>query len=286
MSSQSRPFARVHRLAHLLLAALPAFAGISAYAASGSAYIRVNQVGYVNNAAKRAYLMSTAAETGATFAVKNSGGSTLYSAAIGANLGKWGNFTYVYAIDFDSLSTIGTYTISVASPVAATSPSFKIDTGANLYATPLTNSLFYYETSRDGPNYIPNSLRTAPGHLNDQSATVYLTPKFSKNDSAGALTSTGAVVEDAPHSFPLIPGKWVGRFLWAELVQPKVDGLQRASAPKVITSSSQAYAPEKILQAIIRAISVKNGIGGEVSHPNGMILIGGLQPFERFVFLI
>src|ERR1700757_3368374 len=117
---------------------------------AASAYIRVNQVGYSTGATKRAYLMATTAETSGTFAVKNSGGSTVYSAAIGANLGKWGTFSYVYALDFDSVSAAGTYTISVASPIVATSPSFKIDSGTNIYSTPLTNSLFYFETSRDG----------------------------------------------------------------------------------------------------------------------------------------
>ena len=162
---------------------------------AASAYIRVNQAGYVAGATKRAYLMSTAAETGATFTVKNSGGSTVYSAAIGANLGKWGTFSYVYVLDFDSVSTVGSYTISVASPVAATSPSFKIDAATNIYSSPLANSLFYYETSRDGPNYVANSLRTAPGHLNDESAKAYFTPTFNKKDNAGTLTPTGAVLD-------------------------------------------------------------------------------------------
>ena len=162
---------------------------------AASAYIRVNQVGYGSGASKRAYLMSTAAETGATFAVKNSGGATVFSASVGTSLGAWGTFASVYALDFDSVATAGTYTISVASPVAATSPAFKIDTAANLYATPLANSLFYYETSRDGPNYIPNALRTAPGHLNDESAKAYLTPTFNRKDNAGTLTPTGAVLD-------------------------------------------------------------------------------------------
>ena len=174
------------------------FAGPSAMAAKGggsSAYIRVNQVGYLASASKRAYLMSTDSEAGATFAIKNSSGTTVYSAAIGANQGKWGSFTYVYALDFDAFSTAGSYTISVASPIAATSPSFRIDSGTNVYSTPLANSLFYYETSRDGPNYIANSLRTAPGHLNDETASAYFTPTFTKNDSAGPLTATGAVLD-------------------------------------------------------------------------------------------
>ena len=42
------------------------------HAASASAAVRVNQVGYPTGAAKRAYLMSSVAETGARFAVKNS----------------------------------------------------------------------------------------------------------------------------------------------------------------------------------------------------------------------
>jgi endoglucanase len=181
-------------LSHLFFLALMVLAGAN-LARAASAYIRVNQVGYAGSSTKRAYLMASAAETGATFAVKNSSGTTVFSASVGTSLGAWGTFTSVYALDFDSVSTAGTYTISVVSPVAATSPAFKIDTAANLYATPLANSLFYYETSRDGPNYIPNSLRTAPGHLNDESAKAYLTPTFNRKDNAGALTPTGAVLD-------------------------------------------------------------------------------------------
>jgi endoglucanase len=139
--------------------------------------------------------MASGAETEAAFAVKNSSGTTVYSAGVGASLGAWGTFTNVYALDFDSVSTAGTYTLSVASPIAATSPAFKIDTAANLYATPLANALYYYESERDGPNYIPNALRTAPGHLNDESVNVYFTPTFNRKDNAGALTATGAVID-------------------------------------------------------------------------------------------
>jgi endoglucanase len=164
-------------------------------AQAASAYIRVNQVGYVEGSTKRAYLMASAAETGATFAIKNSSGTTVYSASVGTSVGAWGTYADVYALDFDSVSTAGTYTISVASPIAATSPAFKIDTAANLYDTPLANSLFFYESERDGPNYIANALRSSPGHLNDESATAYFTPTFNKKDNAGPLTPTGAVLD-------------------------------------------------------------------------------------------
>jgi hypothetical protein len=42
--------------------------------------------------------------------------------------------------------------------------------------------------------------------------------------------------------------------------------------------SGQAYAPEKIFKAFMRAVSVKNRIDGEISHPNHVIVIGRLQP--------
>ena len=38
--------------------------------ATNAAFVRVNQVGYPAAASKRAYLMSTAAETGATFSIR------------------------------------------------------------------------------------------------------------------------------------------------------------------------------------------------------------------------
>jgi endoglucanase len=178
----------------ILFAAATVLAG-AGMAHAASAFIRINQVGYVTSASKRAFLMASGSEAGATFAVKNSSGTTVYSASVGSNIGKWGSFTDVYALDFDSVAAVGSYTISVVSPIAATSPFFKIDTATNLFSDPLANSLFYYETLRDGPNYIANSLRTEPGHLNDENAKAYFTPKFDKNDNAGPLTATGAVLD-------------------------------------------------------------------------------------------
>jgi endoglucanase len=162
-----------------------------------TAFVRVNQVGYVSGNSKRAYLMASAAETGATFSVKTPGGATLLGpTAIGASLGSWSNsYSHVYALDFDNLTTTGTYTISVSGPIAASSPTFKIDAGANVYSTPLSNSLYFYENQRDGSNYISSPLRTAPGHLNDQTANVYVSPTFDRKDNAGPLTATGAVID-------------------------------------------------------------------------------------------
>ena len=75
--------------------------------------MRVHQTGYVANAPKRAYLMSSASSSGASFSVLNSSGSPVYSGTIGASLGSWGSFAHVYALDFDTVTTPGTYRISV-----------------------------------------------------------------------------------------------------------------------------------------------------------------------------
>ena len=96
----------------LLAVALPSLA----HAATGTAYIRINQLGY-SATAKRAYLMASTAETGAAFSVINSSGTPVYSSPIGANLGSWSSsYPDVYALDFGSVTAPGTYTISVTGP--------------------------------------------------------------------------------------------------------------------------------------------------------------------------
>ena len=147
-------------------------------------------------ATKRAYLMSSTAETGATFKVVNSSGTSVYSAPIGPKLGSWGSFSNVYALDFDLVTTAGTYNITILGPAAATSPSFAVDSSANLYTGPLANSLYFYENERDGANFISTPLRSAGGHLNDSVASVYLTPNVNKNGRfSGDLSPIGAQVD-------------------------------------------------------------------------------------------
>jgi endoglucanase len=165
--------------------------------AAQTAYVRVNQVGYSLNASKRGYLLASGAEAGATFSVKNASGATVLSAPIGANLGKWSNgYPNVYALDFSSVSAAGNYSISVTGPIGATSPTFKIDTAANVYGSPLANALSFYQNERDGPNFISSALRSAPGHINDQSAMTYLTPNANSSGRfSGDLTPLGIRVD-------------------------------------------------------------------------------------------
>jgi len=193
---------------HLLGATVSLFF-FSLIASAQSAFVRVNQVGYTSGGSKRAYLMASAAETGATFSVKNSSGSTVFGpAAMGSSLGSWST-TYpdIYALDFDTFTTAGTYTISVSGSIAASSPSFKIDSATNVYTSALDNSLYFYQNERDGQNFVATPLRTAAGHLNDQSATAYVTPNM---NSSGRFSGdlTPATFNGASVTLDAMGGWW------------------------------------------------------------------------------
>src|SRR5207247_1740031 len=135
----------------------------NAASATPAALVRVNQVGYPASASKRAYLMTGADATGATFTVKSASNATVFTGTVGAKLGAWNHpYLFVHPIDFGAVTAAGTYTIALGGSFAATSPAFKIDTGQNVYAQALSNALAFYQTERDGASYIPNAngLRT------------------------------------------------------------------------------------------------------------------------------
>jgi endoglucanase len=191
-------------LAIVVIGAVAAFALVRAntpaLAAASSAFVRVNQVGYVDTSTKRAYLIASVAESGATFSVRNSSNATVYSAPIGADQGKWSNgYSHVYPLDFNTVTVVGGYTIVVTPPAGApgaTSAAFRIDNGTSLYATAIANSLNYYQVQRDGPNFVPSALRTAPGHLHDATAMTYLTPNVNSSGRfSGDLSPLGITID-------------------------------------------------------------------------------------------
>jgi endoglucanase len=146
-------------------------------ATPATAFVRVNQVGYPVNASKRAYLMSNVDAGAATFSVQSSTGATVYSGSVGGTLGAWSRaYKFVYPIDFGSVTAPGSYSVVVSGAVGASSPTFAIGTGNDVYAHALTNALSFYRNERDGPSFVSSALRTQPGHLNDGDAMTYLTP--------------------------------------------------------------------------------------------------------------
>jgi endoglucanase len=181
-------------LTAILLTAAPAAI------AADSAFVRVNQAGYEKGGSARAYLMSTAAEPGATFAVVNSKGVTKFSGNAGALLGTWSHsksVSYsVYALDF-TVPGGDVYQIQVSGPVPASSPNFAVNSPDKLYPGLLLNTLFFYQTERDGRNFVPNALRTAPGHLKDANASVFSTPPLDDND----------FINNVPPAPPLVAAK-------------------------------------------------------------------------------
>jgi hypothetical protein len=145
--------------------------------AATRAYIRVDQGGYQASGPKRAYVLSTKQQTGAAFMVLDHSSTVVLSGSVGPALGKWSSRAgEVYPIDFDSLVTPGTYTIQLAGRTPASSVPFVVAGAAQLYEPALASALSFYENERDGPEYIPSALRSAPAHLNDEHAMTYSTP--------------------------------------------------------------------------------------------------------------
>ena len=165
--------------------------------AVGSAYVRVNQVGYSNGDTKQTVLMATGAENGATFNVINmSTGKSVYKASIGANLGSWSStFPNTYLLDFTPVQTTGSYSIQVNGPLDASSPKFKINTGVNLYSGLLPNALFFYLAQRDGPNVDHSVMKREPSHLTDEQASIYDTPVYKHGHIQGNLHKIGGPID-------------------------------------------------------------------------------------------
>jgi len=169
------------------------FFSLLASAHAADSYVRVNQVGYEVGLSARAYVMTTKSVADARFSITDAAGNAIVSGSLGSQLGTWGKFD-VYPIDF-ILSQTGTYVVSLSHGLSGASAAFRVDSPRQLYATPLTNNLYFYENERDGRNFIPTPLRSAPGHLNDSKAKVFLSPAFDDDDNiVGSLVPTGATV--------------------------------------------------------------------------------------------
>jgi endoglucanase len=159
------------------LALVATSTGLSSASAETRAFIRVNQVGYPIDAPKRAFLMTTSRGDGATWRLIDASGTSVASGTVGPDLGAWSDtYRHVYPIDLPDVATAGRYRIRVSHPTAATSPAFRIAAAPFLYEDALANARSFYENERDGADYIPSALRTAPAHLNDEHAMAYRTP--------------------------------------------------------------------------------------------------------------
>jgi endoglucanase len=197
MANESSSASRRHRgkIVLALLALLLAGFLLALGPRKGGPQVRVNGLGFEAGTPMRAYFMSTSDESQAHFTVRETDGTIAYSGAAGSETGKWGRFS-VYPLDF-SVTSPGVYHIVMNGREIDGSPAFPVDLPQHLYSGALANSLAFYQTQRDGPQYIPSALRTAPGHLNDRSALVYQTPEFEDNGHVkGDLKAAGGSAID------------------------------------------------------------------------------------------
>ncbi len=192
LRSESVPMMR-RLLTTLLLAGAGACALAAPALAADEAFVRVDQLGYGALAPKRAYLMANFDAAGTPFTVSGEGG-TVFSGTVGQSTGSWSkSYPFVYALDFDALHAPGRYTITAG---GAGSPPFAVAAAGGLYAPALANALSFYENERDGPQYVPSALRTAPAHLNDEHASAYSTPKVNGQGAfKGDLHSVGTTLD-------------------------------------------------------------------------------------------
>jgi endoglucanase len=183
-------------LCSVLLVTLFSSVADPSQAVAGSAYVRLNQVGYILSEPKQALLMASGSETGATFSVVRADGSTAYSGSVGANQGSWSSsFPNVYTLDFSSLSSAGTYYIQVSGSSNATSPTFKVDSAANLYTPLMRDSLFFFQAQHDGSNVNSAVMNRKPAHLTDQSASISNPPNYSNDVLQGNLSKVGGPID-------------------------------------------------------------------------------------------
>ena len=111
-------------------------------------YVRIDQLGYETGKAARAYLVTTASDAGAVFEVRDGFGQAVFTAPVGAPVGKWGSFA-VTPLNF-SVSKRGTYSIAVNGRLSAASGNFIVAGPKALYYRALGNSLSFYQNQRDG----------------------------------------------------------------------------------------------------------------------------------------
>jgi endoglucanase len=162
----------------------------SAAVTAPSAVFRVDQVGYPIQAAKQAEIMTTVTTPGTGWELVRSGSCHVVATGTAtADLGSWSKtYPAVWAVPFSNVHRPGTYRLALTADPTVVSPWFRIAPGWSLYSGALANALSFYQNERDGPDYIPSALRTAPGDQNDTNAMTYRIPKVNSNgDFKGSL---------------------------------------------------------------------------------------------------
>ena len=128
--------------------------------AAAAAHVRVNQVGYVQDRAKQAFVLSTADHEGEPFELVGDGDVVVFSGMIGADRGPWNErYVAVNQIDFDAFADPGVYVLKVA---GATSPPFRVGTGSDSTPRCCTTRCSTSWRSATGPTWIRRCCSASP----------------------------------------------------------------------------------------------------------------------------
>ncbi|MGB7805699.1 MAG: glycoside hydrolase family 9 protein [Actinomycetota bacterium] len=138
--------------------------------------VRVNQVGYITDGPKRAFVISSAGCAGVAFELRDDVDAAVLTGTAGEDGGSW-NATYghVCPVGFNGATTPGSYTLVAG---GARSPAFRIDDAASLYGPLVANALTFYLGQRDGADVDPGVLDRKPSHLHDRRAMTYAIPDY------------------------------------------------------------------------------------------------------------
>jgi endoglucanase len=171
-----------------LVAGVLIAAGVAAPASAAvRGFVRVDQAGYAPGESKTAYLLTSAAVSGARFRVTDAHGHTVLRGSVGAaSRGRWNaSYAAVYPIDISRLHRTGTYRLAVSGVSAAASPAFRVENSAELYGKLVRDGVTFYRTQEDN------------AHRNDRAASVYRTPEFVEDDiiAGDDLTKIGGPVD-------------------------------------------------------------------------------------------
>lgn len=146
--------------------------------------VRVDQLGYLPDEPKVAYLLASASAAGAPFTVLDDRGSVVLTGTVGPDGGDWNDaYPAVHRLDVTAVRAPGTYRVAVGGPVQATSPPFAVGSSADLFAPRVTDAVAFFQAQRDGPDVIAGDLHRQPSHLNDRALDVDAWPKYEDPDS-------------------------------------------------------------------------------------------------------
>jgi hypothetical protein len=133
---------------------------------SASTFIRINQLGYLPDAPKVAVVCSLAAESLATFTVRDSAGRTVLGPLRARPTGAFGPCASTHRLDFGALRRPGTYRIS-----AGTVQSPPVRVSAHAYDGAADTLLHYMRQQRSGYNpFFRDSVHKLDGLIVDDSA--------------------------------------------------------------------------------------------------------------------